>query len=83
MSLWSKAKKAWNIGEITVTLTAAGQAPPPPGMPAYLQQQYAEHSRTRNEQLGQDIKRLTTKSRRPTTGAPLDRDSARRLRGNK
>ncbi|MFE7762537.1 hypothetical protein [Streptomyces sp. NPDC057438] len=83
MSLWSKAKKAWNVGEIIATITAAGHAPPPPGMPDYLHQQYAEHSRTRTEQLGRDARRLTAEDRRPTTGLTLDRDSARRLRGRK
>jgi hypothetical protein len=83
MSLWSKAKKAWHVGEIIATIAGAGHAPPPPDMPAYLQQQYAEHSKTRTEQLGRDVKRLTTTTRHPTTATKLDRDSARRLRGKR
>ncbi|CBG67719.1 MULTISPECIES: hypothetical protein [Streptomyces] len=87
MSLWgrarSTARRAWAVGEIIAAVTGAGQAPPPPGMPAYLQQQYAEHSGTRTERLGRDTGRLTATDRRPTTGLTLDRDSARRLRGGK
>ncbi|MBP5859436.1 hypothetical protein F6456_02205 [Streptomyces sp. LBUM 1484] len=79
----STARRAWAVGEIIAAVTGAGQAPPPPGMPAYLQQQYAEHSGTRTERLGRDTGRLTATDRRPTTGLTLDRDSARRLRGGK
>ncbi|MDX2698391.1 hypothetical protein Sipo8835_05840 [Streptomyces ipomoeae] len=81
MSLWSKARKAWTIGEIVATITGSAQAPPPADLPAYLRQQYTEYAKTRHEQLGRDIKRLTTKTRRPTTG--LDRAAARNLRGRK
>lgn len=79
MSLRSKAKRAWTIGEIVAAITGSAQAPPPAGLPAYLQQQYTEYAKTRHEQLGRDIKRLTTKTRRPTNG--LNRAAARNLRG--
>ncbi|CAM5562808.1 hypothetical protein [Streptomyces avidinii] len=83
MSLWSRARKVWHLGEVIAAIGAAGQAPPPPDLPVYLRQQYADHSKSQVEKLGRDIKRLTAAPRRPTTAVKLDRDSARRLRGKR
>ncbi|MFJ9631401.1 hypothetical protein ACIRU8_27170 [Streptomyces sp. NPDC101175] len=79
MSLWNKAKRARGIGGVIVAMAGAGHAPPPADLPAYLQRQYGEYSKTRDRELGRDIKRLTTRTRQPTTA--LDRSAARKLRG--
>jgi len=81
VSLWSKAKRARSIGGVIAAIAGSGQAPPPADLPVYLQQQYAEYSKTRDQELARDIKRLTTQTRQPTTR--LDRSAARNLRGTK
>lgn len=80
MNLWSRTKRARSIAGIITAIAGSGQAPPPADMPDYLRQQYGEYGKTRNGELGRDIKRLTTKSRQPATG--LDRRAARDLRGD-
>lgn len=79
MSLWSKVRRAWTVGEIVAAVTGSAQAPPPADLPAYLHQQYGAYAKNRDERLGRDMKRLMARTRHPE--AALDRRTARRLRG--
>jgi hypothetical protein len=79
VSGWDRLKRARYLGGIVAAIAGGTQAPPPGKLPEYLQQQYRQQSEVRLERTARDIKRLTTKDRRPQIS--LSRKDAKRLRG--
>ncbi|CCH32885.1 hypothetical protein ABZ816_31325 [Actinosynnema sp. NPDC047251] len=79
MSFKDKAQRALALGEIVVTLSGLGQAPP--DMPRYLQQQYGDAAKVRLKDNPARIKRLTAPTTKQSTSHTLSRRELKELRG--